>query len=94
MTEQQIQQGIFKYLEYIKAWPVITIETNRRGTPDIIACVAGVFVGIEVKRPGKAPSVIQSAQLGDIEAAGGVAFVASSVDEVKQKLAIHFDLPE
>lgn len=91
MTEQQIQAKIITYLQFKGAWVVKTIETNKRGTPDILACIGGTFVGIEVKRPGKSPSVQQSLQIENIEKAGGVAFVASSVQEAQTKLEEYFE---
>ncbi len=54
------------------------------GLPDILAIApaTGRLVGIEVKRPvvGKLTE-LQKAQLAKIEAAGGVAGVATTVDE-------------
>ena len=40
------------------------------------------FVAIEVKRPGGKPSKLQLAQLNRIQASGGVAMIAESVDDV------------
>ncbi|MDL2207052.1 VRR-NUC domain-containing protein, partial [Eubacteriales bacterium OttesenSCG-928-N13] len=54
------------------------------GLPDILAIapVSGRLVGIEVKRPkvGRLTE-LQKSQLARIEAAGGVAGVATSVEE-------------
>lgn len=63
------------------------MASNKRGTPDILAVISGRFVAIEVKRPGGKPSKLQLAQLKRIEAAGGVAFVADSIDDVIKHLA-------
>lgn len=54
------------------------------GLPDIIGCYQGRFVGIEVKRPSKkisGVSSIQAHRLKQIKAAGGIAGVASSVED-------------
>jgi len=91
--EKEIQTDLLEYLEYIGAWTVKTIESNKRGVPDIICCLGGRFVAIEVKRKGKAPRVIQSHQIKKVEEAGGIAFSASSRLDVLQNLAPHFDLP-
>lgn len=59
--------------------PMIT-----RGVPDIIGCLDGVYLALEVKKnaSGK-PTAMQVHQIGLIRKAGGVADVVSSVDEVK-----------
>lgn len=41
-------------------------------TVDILACIAGRFVAIEVKRPGKKPTALQFKIMHDIETAGGI----------------------
>lgn len=45
------------------------------GTPDILACVNGRFIGIECKAGSNKPTLIQLKNLQDIERAGGVALV-------------------
>lgn len=52
------------------------------GIPDIIACIRGVFVAIEVKAPGKLGNVTpnQANVLNAVLAAGGVAMVVDSLD--------------
>jgi hypothetical protein len=49
------------------------LATN--GTPDILACVAGRFVGIEAKAGSNKPTALQIKALRDIDAAGGLALV-------------------
>jgi hypothetical protein len=51
------------------------------GIPDILACYQGAFLGLEVKQPGEKPSAAQRHVLREIEAAGGVAAVVTSVEE-------------
>jgi len=89
--EVEIQKEIQDYLVALGAWVVKTVETNKRGTPDIICCLEGRFVAIEVKRPTKGPSPIQQAQIHSIEKANGIAFVAWSVAETQKELGYHFD---
>lgn len=91
--EREIQTKIQNYLTGLGGWVVKTIETNKRGTPDILCCLEGRFAAIEVKQPGKGPSPIQEAQIHKIEQAGGIAFVACSVAEVTAHLSKHFKLP-
>ena len=51
------------------------------GVPDLLVCYKGMFVGIEMKQPGRRPSRIQEVELGRIQSAGGVAGVATSTAE-------------
>jgi hypothetical protein len=55
-----------------------TQEVARRGVPDIICCIHGVFVAIELKRDGKKPDPLQHHTLIRICEAGGVAMWTSA----------------
>lgn len=86
-SEKTIENQIKRYLDSIGAWHIKTHGNmfSKAGTPDIIACVNGRFVGIEVKRPdGGKVSALQKAKIKLIRASGGVAFVADSLDETKR----------
>lgn len=54
--------------------------------PDIVGCVEGRFVGIEVKRPSNRNGVTpgQQAELDAIREAGGIAGVVTSVKEAEE----------
>jgi hypothetical protein len=43
-----------------------------RGRPDIEGCLEGLFVGIEVKKPGEEPTELQEYRLNQIRDAGGI----------------------
>ncbi|WP_292657982.1 VRR-NUC domain-containing protein [Nitratifractor sp.] len=86
MIEQKVQKRILAFLEEVGAYSVKTITVNRAGAPDILGCVGGKFVGIEVKRPGKEATPLQEYHLRRIRESGGVAFVAHGVDEVRERL--------
>jgi Holliday junction resolvase len=86
MTEQKIQKRILRFLEEAGAYPVKIVTGNRAGIPDILACMAGRFVAIEVKVPGKEATALQAIHLQRIREAGGVAFVAHGADEVREAL--------
>jgi Holliday junction resolvase len=55
---------------------------GRSGVPDIVACVYGTFVGIEVKADKRKnpPTELQNKNLAEIQAAGGVALVIDAND--------------
>ena len=88
--EQDIQKDIIDFLEKNG---LLAIKHNnigiyaRAGVPDILACSnQGKFIGIEVKRPGEKPKPIQIAFIDAINKLNGVAFYATSVEEVKKNL--------
>lgn len=57
------------------------VKVGRRGDPDISGILHGGRVfGIEVKRPGEVPSEIQWQRINEINAAGGLAGWADSVE--------------
>lgn len=74
---------------------------QEKGLPDLIGCIpiavgditVGLFVGIEVKSPGKEDTLKkkQEQKLRDIRLAGGVTFMTTSPDEAIKLLtkALH-----
>ena len=85
-AEAKIQTEIINWLVFNGAWMVKTITTTKNGTPDILACMDGQFIGIEVKKPGGKPSPLQRVQLRKIREAHGAAFPADNLNEVKDQL--------
>lgn len=59
---------------------------SKVGVPDLIFCFKGRFVGIEVKQGNGKPSKIQLHQIELIKQAGGIAFVAWSLEGVLEEL--------
>jgi len=51
-----------------------TQERARRGILDLILCVKGKYVSIELKIDGERPTKLQQYNIDKIRAAGGVAF--------------------
>lgn len=92
ITEKKVENDIKKYLKEKYAFfiKVHGSGTQPAGTPDILACVSGKFVGIEVKRPdGGRVSTLQRVKIKQIQQAGGIAFVARSVEQVKNEFDKH-----
>ncbi len=85
MKEQLLQRQIINYLQK-RGWAIVTIQSSKRGTPDILGCIDGRFIAIEVKAPGKLNTLkpIQTFQLNAINDAGGIAFAADSLETVKK----------
>ncbi len=58
------------------------------GLPDIVGCYEGRFFGIEMKLPGKEKTLTekQAKKLRDIEQAGGIARVCTTVEQCLEVL--------
>ena len=75
--EKQFENKIKKLLKtkgiyYFKFWGTMY---TKAGVPDIIACVNGRFLGIEVKAEKGKPSEIQLENIRQIRRGGGYAVV-------------------
>ena len=88
MSEKRIEKAIQGYLDSLGAYHIKNHGSmySRAGTPDITACLNGRFIAIEVKQPGGVVSPLQVAHIELIKKAGGVAFVAYSLQETKENL--------
>lgn len=85
--EARVKDAIKKWLREIpECWFFMPIggPFAVHGVPDIVGLVRGRFFGIECKAPGKESNTTanQEATIEFINAAGGVAFVASDVTTV------------
>ena len=75
--EKNFENKIKKYLKekgiwYVKTW---SNGIQRKGIPDIIACVNGYFLGVEVKGMNGVPSDLQKREIRQIRKSNGVAMV-------------------
>ena len=91
--EKDIQASIMQFLQlkgifhYRNNTGAIAISEGKRflrfgalGSPDIIAVIRGIYIGIEVKAPGKK---LRESQIGfkhELEKAGGMYWVFDSLD--------------
>lgn len=75
--EKIFETKVKKYIESQGGWQVkfFANKYTRSGVPDILACINGYFVAIEVKSDTGRPEKIQLAKIRQIRAAGGYAFV-------------------
>lgn len=77
MREKDFENKVKAYLREQGAWFLKTWSNGiqREGVPDILACVNGYFVGIEVKAEKGHPADLQLRQIRIIRESGGIAFV-------------------
>ena len=93
MTEQAIQKEIVKLLEEdYNAYVVKVQVASKSGVPDLLVCIEGMFLGIEVKRPTSKHTTtrLQEYNLDKIEKAGGKAMVAWNAEMVKEMVDEYF----
>lgn len=77
MSEKTFENKIKRYLKekgcyYVKYFGC---GYSTSGTPDILTCVNGYFLAIEVKAQNGKPSELQLVKIDDIRKAGGFGFV-------------------
>jgi Holliday junction resolvase len=86
MPEKSVVTSILRYLKTVPGcfcWKEHGGMYGTAGIPDIIDCVNGRFVALEVKTPSGKATKLQEATIKKILKAGGVAAVVRSVDEVR-----------
>lgn len=90
MKESDIVKTILRYLKTVQNcffWKEHGGMYGTAGIPDIIACIDGRFYGFEVKTNEGTPTKLQLATIRKINAAGGIAQVVRSVEDVKAVIA-------
>ena len=88
--ESKVKKKVHAILKAYEAYAVNYIggAYANTGTPDILACFKGRFLGIEVKAGKNKPTHIQLSNLRRIEKAAGVALVLNetNLDVLKECL--------
>lgn len=76
-AEKTFENKVKKFLDSQGAWYVKFFANSftKSGIPDILACVNGYFVGVEVKTQNGTPSELQLYNVKKIREAGGFAMV-------------------
>ena len=101
MKESHVIRVIMKYLKSVPRcffWKEHGGMYGTAGIPDIIACIGGRFFAFEAKIQDGKVTKLQEATIRKIRAAGGVAVVVRSADEVRDVIertgAIKTDMEE
>ena len=88
--EKAFENKVKAFLNSIGAYYIKTHgdKFSKVGTPDILACVNGYFVAVEVKAENGKPSDLQLYHLDEIRKAGGLAFLLYPKDfeQFEQKI--------
>lgn len=87
MLEKVFENKVKKFLKDHGCWYVKTISTGyqRAGIPDIITCVNGHFVGIEVKSDRGRASELQKYEVKKINESNGIGIILYPADFEKFK---------
>lgn len=74
--EKNFEKRIRNYISSIGGWSVKYFANSYtpRGIPDLLCCVNGRFIAIEVKAENGRVSKIQEKTIDDIQNSGGYAF--------------------
>lgn len=59
-----------------------------RGRPDVEACYKGLYVAVEVKRPGERLTALQETTLDEIRRAGGVTAVVRYQSDIDHLVSV------
>lgn len=90
MLEKDIEKKIKKWLKdnNFYFFKVHGSSFMQPGIPDIVSCINGHFVGIEVKNKGKLWNQSEEQKIHQqlIEKAGGLYILTSDLETVKEKL--------
>jgi hypothetical protein len=87
--ESDLSRDVIDFLNGVpECWAYVTHggPYQRAGIPDVVGVYKGRMYGIELKMPSKYPSPLQRKTLRDICAAGGIGFVAWSLDAVREMI--------
>lgn len=86
--EGYVKDAVDKYLKSIGAFVVkpATFGYGVSGNPDRVACYAGKFIGIEIKREGKFPTPLQQLRLRNIHQASGIAIWGDNAEHIIEQI--------
>ena len=75
--EKNFENKIKRYIEELGGWQVkfFANRMTKNGIPDLLCCVGGYFVGLEVKAQNGKPSELQIHHCKQIRKAEGFAFI-------------------
>ncbi len=84
-SEKKIQSDIIAHLKSENIYYAKMMRTSMNGVPDILCCVDGIFLGIEVKAEGKGSDLtkLQMLNLAKIRESKGFALCTDNLMDVQ-----------
>lgn len=91
--EGQFQERVIKYLKSIdKCWycKVWGGGFQKSGIPDLLCCINGKFVALELKAENGKPSALQVYNIDKINKSGGLGYILypSQFEEFKKEIEL------
>lgn len=83
MKESQFQKKVIAFLKEHDVWHIkywAGSQYTKEGVPDILACINGIFHGIELKTDVGKPSKLQLYNIRKIKDSGGQAYILRPKD--------------
>lgn len=88
MLERDLQNKCLEYCRSLKKQgkPIVAIKQHgsafsSRGVPDILLCIKGAFVAVELKVGDNRPTPLQAEYMERIKKAGGMAMVITTYED-------------
>lgn len=95
-AEAKLQRQLIKFLTEKNIYHFKTIASNKAGIPDVVACIDGKFVTVEVKSDTGIQSRLQKYNQRRIEEEGGYYFLLCPFNQsviFKSLERLMFELP-
>jgi Holliday junction resolvase len=83
MKESDIQSKVIKFVEAKGGYVVKIVSSSKAGKADLIVCYLGLFIAIEMKKPGEDPEPLQIYNQKKVRKSGGISIIGRSVGDVK-----------
>jgi hypothetical protein len=93
--ESRTKAEIVAYLKTVPGLWYCHVPANgygRAGIPDYLCCLQGKFIALEVKAPGKKPTVWQQREIDAIIGSEGKAYVVTSAAETRCAIELNTEL--
>lgn len=84
MTGAELSKRVIHFLEKHGCVVTNVIAASKAGTSDLIACINGRYVALEIKGKGDTLKPLQAEKLNRVIQAGGVGMVVKSLDDAVQ----------
>lgn len=82
MNGAQLTAKVTKLITARGGYVVNVIQASRSGIPDLLVCLHGKFLALEIKGKGDRVSALQRVALAKIQEAGGHAIIVRDIDEL------------
>lgn len=81
MTGAELSAKVMAYLEDRNCYVTNIIASSKAGTSDLIACINGRYVALEIKGKGDTLKPLQAQKLKSVIAAGGIGMEVRSIND-------------